>query len=137
MQRSTIPEHITKAFDEGRADRFALASAEIERVLRSDPRIVRKVGENYKLGIATKDGVVRSWTVDLLAPPGIISEGARAGPAPKCSMRMDETDFLYVARRTFSVPRIFPRLASFFSAKIRLSRQIFFFFAQTKRRATS
>lgn len=71
-------------------DQFALVFGEIERNIKADPSLVKRVQGIYLFNVTLSNGQVRSWTVDLKNEPGKVTEGK--GPA-ECTITLKEEDF--------------------------------------------
>lgn len=71
-------------------DQFTLVFDEIDRNIKADPALVKRVQGIYLFNVTLSNGQVRSWIVDLKNEPGKVSEGK--GPA-ECTISLKEEDF--------------------------------------------
>jgi len=73
------------------SDPIALVFGEIEKNVKADPSLVKRVQGVYQFNVLLSDGQTKSWTVDLKTEPGKVSEG-KAEKA-ECTISMKEEDF--------------------------------------------
>jgi len=72
-------------------DQFAMVFGEIERNIKADPSLVKRVQGIYLFNVNLPNGQVRSWTVDLKNEPGKVTEGK--GDKAECTITLKEEDF--------------------------------------------
>jgi len=72
-------------------DQFTMVFNEIDRNIKADPSLVKRVQGVYLFNVTLSSGQVRSWTVDLKNEPGKVTEGK--GEQPGCTISLKEEDF--------------------------------------------
>lgn len=72
-------------------DQFTAVFNEIDKNIKADPALVKRVQGVYLFNVTLSSGQVRSWTVDLKNEPGRVSEGK--GEKAECTISLKEEDF--------------------------------------------